>query len=131
LIEDEDNQSSDDESAPEDLIHVDDDKTLSSSGKSASEAEIEPVPPEPVPAKKKQPRRAATAPHIDSLPGLYYIVLDVETSASCRATGQIISMAAVVLDPNGMFNDDGTIRVARWDQTGMDDPATAMVCKGG
>jgi hypothetical protein len=30
-----------------------------------------------------------------------------------------------------MFNDDGTIRVARWDQTGMDDPATAMVCKGG
>jgi hypothetical protein len=116
--------SSDDESAPEDLIHVDDDETLSSSGKSASEAEIEPVPPEPVPAKKKQPRRAATAPHIDSLPGLYYIVLDVETSASCRATGQIISMAAVVLDPNGILLRDISNRPHQFESfVGLEDGA--------
>ena len=38
---------------------------------------------------------------------------------------------SALLDPDAMFNDDGTVRVARWDQTGMDDPATAMVCKGG
>lgn len=38
---------------------------------------------------------------------------------------------SALLDPNAMFNDDGTIRVARWDQTGMDDPATAAICKEG
>ncbi|MDG1129961.1 MAG: hypothetical protein P8N68_12750 [Paracoccaceae bacterium] len=38
---------------------------------------------------------------------------------------------SALLDPDAMFNADGTIRVARWDQTGMDDPATAAVCKGG
>ena len=36
---------------------------------------------------------------------------------------------SALLDPDAMFNDDGTVRVARWDQTGLDDPATALVCR--
>ena len=38
---------------------------------------------------------------------------------------------SALLDPDAMFNDDGTVRVARWDQTGMDDPATAAICREG
>jgi hypothetical protein len=38
---------------------------------------------------------------------------------------------SALLNPDSMFNDDGTVRVARWDQTGMDDPATAAICKEG
>jgi hypothetical protein len=38
---------------------------------------------------------------------------------------------SALLNPDAMFNDDGTVRVATWDQTGMDDPATAAICKEG
>ena len=38
---------------------------------------------------------------------------------------------SALLDGETMFNDDGTIRVTRWDQTGRDDPATALVCAEG
>lgn len=38
---------------------------------------------------------------------------------------------SALLDPDAMFNDDGSIRVTRWDQTGLDDPATAKVCQEG
>ena len=38
---------------------------------------------------------------------------------------------SALLDADAMFNDDGTVRVARWDQTGMDDPATAAICNEG
>ncbi len=38
---------------------------------------------------------------------------------------------SALLDPVAMFNDDGTVRVAIWDQTGADDPATAAICKEG
>jgi hypothetical protein len=36
---------------------------------------------------------------------------------------------SALLDAEKVFNDDGTVRVARWDQTGQDDPATTLVCK--
>lgn len=35
---------------------------------------------------------------------------------------------SALLDGDAVINDDGSIRVARWDQTGLDDPATALVC---
>ena len=38
---------------------------------------------------------------------------------------------SALLDPEALFNDDGTIRVTRWDQTGLDDPATAAICNEG
>lgn len=38
---------------------------------------------------------------------------------------------SALLDPGAIFNDDGSIRVARWDQTGADDPATAAICREG
>lgn len=38
---------------------------------------------------------------------------------------------SALLDPEAIFNDDGSIRVARWDQTGADDPATAAICREG
>ena len=38
---------------------------------------------------------------------------------------------SALLDSGAMFNDDGTIRVAVWDQTGADDPATSAICKEG
>jgi hypothetical protein len=37
---------------------------------------------------------------------------------------------SALLQGEVMFNDDGTIRVTRWDQTGDDDPATLLVCGG-
>ena len=36
---------------------------------------------------------------------------------------------SALLDAEKVFNDDGTVRVARWDQTGQNDPPTALVCK--
>lgn len=36
---------------------------------------------------------------------------------------------SALLDPESVFNEDGTIRVARWDQTGEADPATRAICK--
>jgi len=36
---------------------------------------------------------------------------------------------SALLDAEKVFNDDGTVRVERWDQTGQDDPATTLVCK--
>lgn len=36
---------------------------------------------------------------------------------------------SALLDPEAVFNEDGTIRVARWDQTGEADPATRAICK--
>jgi hypothetical protein len=38
---------------------------------------------------------------------------------------------SALMDPDAMFNDDGSVRVGRWDQTGMDDPATARICQEG
>lgn len=35
---------------------------------------------------------------------------------------------SALVDGDLVFNDDGTIRVSRWDQTGLDDPATVLVC---
>lgn len=36
---------------------------------------------------------------------------------------------SALLDGDLTFNDDGSVRVSRWDQTGLDDPATARVCQ--
>ncbi len=36
---------------------------------------------------------------------------------------------SALLEDDALFNDDGTVQVARWDQTGLDDPATAAVCE--
>lgn len=35
-----------------------------------------------------------------------------------------------LLEDDAAFNDDGTVSVSRWDQTGLDDPATSAVCEG-
>jgi hypothetical protein len=35
-----------------------------------------------------------------------------------------------LLQDNAVFKEDGTVQVSRWDQTGLDDPATALVCAG-
>ncbi|MFU8825005.1 hypothetical protein [Yoonia sp.] len=36
---------------------------------------------------------------------------------------------SALIDGDVVFQDDGSIRVPRWDQTGPDDPATALVCQ--
>jgi hypothetical protein len=36
---------------------------------------------------------------------------------------------SALLEGDVTFNEDGSIRVPRWDQTGLEDPATALVCQ--